>query len=454
MLWLLAALQTADRLPEPAKKDLQAVEQSVRAAFKDDYAKKSPELAPRLLSTALETKDPTSRYFLLRESRDLAAEAGLAGVAARAVDVLLKEYELDRRIVLAALCGALNKTAKTPGSLKAYALACQRWSEGFVAADNLEASAQMLGHADAAARKARDLDLVAALQDRAKEIAELKRLSTKAKAAEKKPDDPAARADMGRYLCFAKGDWAAGLPLLDQAPEAELKALAAKDLAAPAAAEARQEIGEAWLSWADKQGPLKALARERGLHWLRLAWPELTGLPKEKLRAKFRSLAERPEGKGREMPGPARGWIVAEMGAEKPEGVAMDEGLARAGRRSARVAARPKGILASERAAIQPGRKLKVSFWILTERADKVQAGVLFVSATDASTGIVHLPAAGDQPWWTRVEADVEIPPNTAFFRFSFTQKFPQGTAWIDEVSVKDADGDAELVENGSFEEK
>lgn len=450
------------RLPEPARKEVQAAEQSVRAAFKDDYARKTPELPVRLLQAAVQTQqDPAGRYVLLREARDLAAEAGLAGIAAQAVDALLKEYELDRKAALTALCGVLNRTVKTPGALRAYAQACRRWSDAAAADDSFEAAGQLLGHADGAARKARDVDLTASLQERSKELAELKRLSGRAKAAEKtlkdKPDDGAARADLGRWLCFGKDDWAAGLPHLAQAPEADLKALAAKDVAAPASPEARLELGDAWTAWAEKQGALKGPPRERGLSWYRQAWPELAGLPREKLRARFRALAERPEGKGREAPGVPRGWIVAELAAgEKPEGVAVDEAFARGGRRSLRLAGRPKGIAATERAALQPGRKLQVSFWILADRAEDFsnQCALLFVSTADASTGIVPIPLPGDRPWWTRVEMAVDVPANTAFVRFSFAQKFAQGTVWLDEVSLRHADDGTELVENGGLEDR
>ena len=46
------------------------------------------------------------------------------------------------------------------------------------------------------------------------------------------PDDPQANLALGRYRCFAKGDWEAGLPLLAKSGDAALASLAKKALEA------------------------------------------------------------------------------------------------------------------------------------------------------------------------------------------------------------------------------
>ena len=47
---------------------------------------------------------------------------------------------------------------------------------------------------------------------------------------EGKPDDPEANLMVGKYLCFTKGDWEKGLPLLTKSENSRLKLLAERDV--------------------------------------------------------------------------------------------------------------------------------------------------------------------------------------------------------------------------------
>jgi hypothetical protein len=66
------------------------------------------------------------------------------------------------------------------------------------------------------------------------------------KTLETQPEDPRANGAAGRFLCFVKGDWDKGLPLLAKGTDPALKKLAAKDLAGGPATEDRLAIGDAW----------------------------------------------------------------------------------------------------------------------------------------------------------------------------------------------------------------
>jgi hypothetical protein len=461
LLALILAQGTPVRLPEPGRKETLDAERSVRNVFNADYSRKTPELPVKLFRTALATSnDSTTRFVLLRESKDLAALAGNAVLACQALDVLIQEFEVDRKALVASLCGVLARTVQAPAGLKLFSRTCLRWTEDFITTDDYEAAAQALSHSEGSARKAKDADLLALVQMKAKELSDTKREYSRAKAAEnilkERPNDASARADIGGFLCFYKQDWSKGLPFLDQSPDAALKALCIRDLANPSSPEDKLELGEAWLAWSDKQGAAKSAARERAISWLRSAWPDLAGLPREKLRFQFRAFSERLDGKGKGAPGLPRSWLVAGLApTEKLENVAVDETYAHSGRRSVRIGPASKGIVATERVAVRAGRKFQVSFWAFSDGAEdlKTECALLFVSAADASTGIVPIPIPGDRPWWHRIEETVTCPPETAFVRFTVSQRFKQGRVWLDDVSIKDPEDGTEIVENGGAEE-
>ncbi len=66
------------------------------------------------------------------------------------------------------------------------------------------------------------------------------------------PDDPEANLTYGSFLCFAKGDWLTGLPLLKKSSNKTLAELAAKDDAGSEKAEEQLAIADGWLRHLDQ----------------------------------------------------------------------------------------------------------------------------------------------------------------------------------------------------------
>jgi aspartyl protease family protein len=66
------------------------------------------------------------------------------------------------------------------------------------------------------------------------------------------PADPAANAAVGQFLCFTKGDWERGLPMLAKSSDAAVQRLASDELASPAN-DALQKLADGWWELADKQ---------------------------------------------------------------------------------------------------------------------------------------------------------------------------------------------------------
>lgn len=86
------------------------------------------------------------------------------------------------------------------------------------------------------------------------------------------PSDPAANLAVGRFLCFEKGDWGAGLPMLAKGSDAGLREMAAKDLGVADVAIARTVLGHDWWDYATGQsGEARVRCRERAAYWYRVS---------------------------------------------------------------------------------------------------------------------------------------------------------------------------------------
>ncbi|HVR85017.1 MAG TPA: hypothetical protein VMU54_11945, partial [Planctomycetota bacterium] len=113
---LLGAAQ--DRNPLPDSAAVKDAEKQVRAAFKEEYAKKGVAdvvaLARRLLAQAGEAGiELPVRFVLLRDARDLGTQTGDLETAFKAIDGLGATFDLDR---LAAKTAILTKAAASAKS--------------------------------------------------------------------------------------------------------------------------------------------------------------------------------------------------------------------------------------------------------------------------------------------------------------------------------------------------
>ena len=125
----------------------------------------------------------------------------------------------------------------------------------------------------------------------------------------KTPDDPEANLVAGKYLCFVKGDWENGLPMLAFGKDDALKALAAKDLAGVESSSDRAKLGDGWWDLAEKQsGTAKRQLQARAVYWYRQALPGLTGLAKDKVEKRAELVKADPPLQANKQPVPS-GWV-------------------------------------------------------------------------------------------------------------------------------------------------
>lgn len=284
---VVATAQDEKKLPEPEKESLAGAEKTIRELFKADYLKtravEKRSLAIKLFDQALETKDdPASRFVLYREASALAAQAGEFGIALAALDRLGKEFETEAAPVkVAALKTAAASTSATKQKNLAETVLGIYYE--VIGENDPKVAADLLAIAEAAAQKANSSPLVAKVQSRKLELADISKEFDKYRAAllkvEMKSEDPDANLVVGKYVCFIKGDWPMGLPHMAKSGDETLKTLATRDVGKPGDADSKVHLADGWWDMAETLNPAaKRQVAIRAAYWYAEALPNLTGL--------------------------------------------------------------------------------------------------------------------------------------------------------------------------------
>jgi hypothetical protein len=293
------------KAPVPDAAAQREAEKLIRELFKADYAKRAPTdvqvLAAKLLQQGRETKDdPAGQFVLLQQARELAVQAGDLATALAAVEETGKAYAVDSLTLKVQALAAALLPAGRPEAIGALAESCLETIDEALAADRLEAAAELAGKAETAARAAKDAALLKRAQHRKKEIEAAKREGELARAAEQtlgtNPDDPAANLAAGRYAAWVKGNWEKGAARLAKGSDAALKAAAEKELAKPSGPPGQAAAGDAWWEAAEKARGQACEERWRGRarHWYETALPGLTGITKIKVEKRLEHTVASP----------------------------------------------------------------------------------------------------------------------------------------------------------------
>lgn len=279
-------------VPEPALQ--REAEKLMRELFKVDYAKKAPadrrNLARSLLEQAGKSvPGSTDRWVLFREAQEMATQGADAELVAQIVDIASRDFEIDAVILKTAAMAAVNRIAKSPAEFALLADQYLLLAEESLAVDEFGPAETAASAAVAAARRTNDGPVTNRALQFSKEFAELKARGEGLKKAReqllKEPSDAAANLEFGQFLCFVKGDWAAGLAFLAKGADGPLKAAAEKDLASPTDATGRIAVGDLWWDLADreKNPARKAKYQARMAGWYEGALPEASGLMKARI---------------------------------------------------------------------------------------------------------------------------------------------------------------------------
>jgi len=314
------------KAPAPDAPALKDAEKLVREVFKDDYAKKSPAeklaFAKKLLKLGVESKDRGPECFiLLREARDLATQNGDSATALKSIVELGARYEVDEVEMKSAALSTLAKAAKTLDDFAGLARLYAAVTDEALAAGDYEAAEKAAAAGGQSARRAKDIPLVARLDAKGRESADLKARQEKVKKARetlaKTPEDADANFVVGHFVCFVRADWLSGLGHLAKGSDPGPKAAAAADLASPAATGEQVATGDLWWELAEKEsGLVRENVRRRACYWYLQALPQLAGLNRVRLERRVKdyegSIQIPPSPPSPKAPGikPAAGWTA------------------------------------------------------------------------------------------------------------------------------------------------
>ena len=179
-------------------------------------------MAQRLLHKAEQTPELPSRYALLKEAASWAVKAGDAETAGQALDAMAADFAADTFDLKMKMVNGIRKAGVVPRDCEALVAIVMPLIEEAVAKDQFDAAGQLQTMAEELAVKAKDKDLLKQVRGRNKEFrkeaAELKKAHAAVEEAmavlQREPADPEANLTVGKYTCFAKGQWSKGLPLL------------------------------------------------------------------------------------------------------------------------------------------------------------------------------------------------------------------------------------------------
>ena len=436
-------------------------EKVVREVLKEDYAKRNPVdrqvVVRKLLKQGMETRDDLAvKYVLLRDALEMAVQLGDCTTAWEAADQISKAYQLDAVKARTDLLDALDKAVRTQDQLKGLVGLYVRTVDLALSLDDYDQAEKAAKGWSAAARRGKDVPAVNRAEAKLKEVSELKRQDERVKksrdALAANPNDPAANRTVGEFLCFVKGDWEAGLPLLARGDDAVLSLLAGKELGKTTEPTEQVGLGDAWWEEAVKRPGARHRIQERSIDSYKTAWPKVQGLTREKVRGRFRSFYAVPNASSPPASEGPSAWGYQDYWLD------LDATLAKEGRLAAKLVPSkdPAGwsSVTTQSIPATGGREYEVAAWVLTEGTTGGDG--LYVRFHTADGNFIQQHGPGmpiDQPYWTRISMKATAPPAAGRLDVSIQMTSKQGTIWLDDVSLRATGAEQELLENGSFEQ-
>ncbi|MGV3485340.1 MAG: DUF1559 domain-containing protein [Planctomycetaceae bacterium] len=240
------------------------------------------ELAKEMLdqSEAM-TEDPTSAFALQIAAAKLASTAGDIETVLRAVDMRVARFDVDayEENVSALTTFGIENVHREPKKIEGMAYLRRALTAIFsaVQVDDFDSAGSIIHHAYKLIDQPRDEPIPKSLSTLRTQLSTCRRQFESAKQAlatyRVNPSDGEAAATFGRYLCFIKGDWKTGLPLLCQGGSEALRSVAVRDHRGAQTMTDQMELGDVWWELAEtsRSGLYRQAARDRAAFWYRQA---------------------------------------------------------------------------------------------------------------------------------------------------------------------------------------
>lgn len=293
----------AKKQPVPRRADQTQALRKIRSLYKVQYAQtRDPEagveLARQLLERGLSTQDdPVTRYVLLAEAIGVATRVVDPEIALRGLDAMGREYAVDVSKKRPRLLSSLFRSATTDEKRRELLDTTMLLADELVDQDDYEQAILCLAVAYSALRKASAPERLKWLTRRRARIQYIRQQHEKTRDAIRTlaadPGSADANLAVGKFFCFAKGDFARGLPLLAKGSDDTLRQIARQDLAHPEAGEARLQLADAWWDLAGKLGShAQPAVLEHARGWYALAYPDSKGLDRARIERRLKQLEQ------------------------------------------------------------------------------------------------------------------------------------------------------------------
>jgi len=299
-----APVITQQRAPIPEPQTQETARKTAAEIYRDAYqqartAEDKTALAKEMCETALQMPDGSAdQYVLLRIARDIAAGAGDTTASLSAADKLVERFEVPSDKIRAETLLMTSKVA-TIAQYTAIAEAAMVVVEGAANAGEYEIALTLCDAARSLAEKAQELslanDLLAKLDVLKAEQLEFQKYQAATVRLQLDPLEPVSNLVAGRYLCFIKGDWERGIPMLALSEDVALKYAAGQDQQGGNAPDALLSLGDAWWGIAEKESSMATeQILRRAADWYEKAIPNLNGLAKLKAEKRVADVRSRP----------------------------------------------------------------------------------------------------------------------------------------------------------------
>ena len=242
------------RLPPPSAAVQQEISSQVEDAYKLADARKPEEqikLAKDLVRIAEKAAKPQEQFVLLRKAAELACKADDAATMFQAVDRLGQRFELDALTVKEKMLAKLAAGALDAARIKFLVESSDTLIDQALAEERFDAALDLANAVSHACLKREGAPFRKPALARRKEIQEQQKETEKIgqalEAVRANPQDAEANVTVGKLYCFAKEDWAKGLPYLAKGTDEDLKTLALQETGSPPGDDSGEvKLADAW----------------------------------------------------------------------------------------------------------------------------------------------------------------------------------------------------------------
>jgi hypothetical protein len=287
----------ASKMPLPDEESLLKARELLKEVYRDQYAatrtpQERMQFVKKLIADAAKVEENAADYYeLLRIAREMASSIGDLPLAVAANKLLEQRFQFDSLPLRHKMLSDVAKSSR-PGDSAAILAEARQLIREAQAADRYDLALQAHDLALTLARIAGDKGEQNRLNVQRQALEQAKVMYEKQAAAlaslRANPNDSAAHGQVGKYLCFVKNQWDAGLPHLARAADIQLRVIAAIDQSSERSPQETLSLGDQYWELASRaKSPSRLGLHMRAVHFYQMAVSQLTG-SLEKIKAQKR----------------------------------------------------------------------------------------------------------------------------------------------------------------------